>query len=79
MLHRLSSGQGHPSKKHIFGHVTSVIGRNVTAAYPKQAISARERALCQLTVCFEFQSRSDRRKKHKSCALEMVFGRKLRR
>ena len=45
----------------------------------KQAISARERALCQLTVCFEFQSRSDRRKKHKSCALEMVFGRKLRR
>ena len=45
----------------------------------RQAISARERALCQLTVCFEFQSRSDRRKKHKSCALEMVFGRKLRR
>ena len=45
----------------------------------KQAISTRERALCQLTVCFEFQSRSDRRKKHKSCALEMVFGRKLRR
>ena len=45
----------------------------------KQAISARERALCQLTVCFEFQSRSDRRKRHKSCALEMVFGRKLRR
>ena len=27
----------------------------------KQAISARKRALCQLTVCFEFQSRSDRR------------------
>ena len=26
----------------------------------KQAISARERALCQPTVCFEFQSRSDR-------------------
>ena len=47
--------------------------------YFKQAINARERALCQLTVCFEFQSRSDRRKKHKSCALEMVFGRKLRR
>ena len=39
----------------------------------KQAISARERALCQLTVCFEFQSRSDRRKGHKSCALPMVF------
>ena len=26
----------------------------------EQAISARERALCQLTVCFEFQSRSER-------------------
>ena len=34
----------------------------------KQTISARERALCQLTVCFEFQSRSDRRKGHKRCA-----------
>ena len=29
----------------------------------KQAISAREWALCQLTVCFEFQSRSDRKKR----------------
>ena len=46
---------------------------------PKQAISARERALCQLTVCFEFQSRTDRRKGHKSCALEMLFRRKVRR
>ena len=45
----------------------------------KQAISAREQALCQLTVCFEFQIRSDRRKGHKSCALEMVFRRKVRR
>ena len=27
-----------------------------------QVISAHERALCQLTVCFKFQSRSDRRK-----------------
>ena len=44
----------------------------------EQAISARERALCQLTVCFEFQSRSDRRKGHKNCALEMVFRRKVR-
>ena len=26
----------------------------------KQAISARERALCQLTVCFEFQSGSEK-------------------
>ena len=40
----------------------------------EQAISARER-----TLCFEFQSRSDRRKGHKSCALEMVFRRKVRR
>ena len=37
----------------------------------EQAISAHEWALCQLTVCFEFQSRSDRRKGHKSCALKM--------
>ena len=43
----------------------------------KQAISARERGLCQLTVCFEFQSRSERRKGHKSCALQMVFKRKV--
>ena len=33
---RLSSRQGRPSEKRIFGHVTSVIGRNVTAAYPKK-------------------------------------------
>ena len=45
----------------------------------KQAISARERALCQLTVCFEFQSRSVRRKGHKTCALQMVFRRKVKR
>ena len=38
----------------------------------KQAISARERALCQLTMRFEFQGISDRRKGHKSCALQMV-------
>ena len=59
--------------------VTRFHKRRLDLATIKQAISARERALCQLTVCFEFQSRSDRRKKHKSCALEMVFGRKLRR
>ena len=45
----------------------------------KEAISTHERALCQLTVCFEFQSRSDRRKGHKSYALEMVFTRKVTR
>ena len=45
----------------------------------KQAISAREWALCQLTVYFEFQSRSDRRKGNKSYALQMVFRRKVRR
>ena len=28
----------------------------------EQAISARERALCQLTVCFELQSGCERRK-----------------
>ena len=36
----------------------------------KQAISACERALCLLTLCFELQSES--RKGHKNCALQMV-------
>ena len=39
----------------------------------KQAISVCEQALCQLTVCFEFQGRSERRKQQKSCALQMEF------
>ena len=39
----------------------------------KQAISARKRALCQLTVCFKLQSGSDTRKGHKSRGLKMVF------
>ena len=47
--------------------------------FMKQAISASEQALCQLTVCFEFQRRSDRRKGHKSYALEMVLRSKVRR
>ena len=33
MLCKLSSGKECPSKKRIFGHVTSVIGENVIAAY----------------------------------------------
>ena len=34
MLFKLSSRQGRPSKKkHIFGHVTSLIGENVIAVY----------------------------------------------
>ena len=33
---KLSSGQAYPSKKDIFGHVTSLIGRNVIAAYSKK-------------------------------------------
>ena len=41
-----------------------------------QAISTREWALCQLMVCFEFQSRSER-KGDKSCALQMVFRSKV--
>ena len=36
MLHKLSSGQGRPSKKRIFGHVTSLIGENVIAAYSEK-------------------------------------------
>ena len=36
---KLSSGQAYPSKKKdIFGHVTSLIGRNVTAAYSKKVL-----------------------------------------
>ena len=58
--------------------VDIIIDSDVQSKNKKQAISARERALCQLTVCFEFQNRSDRRKGHKSCALEMVFRRKVR-
>ena len=33
ILRKLSSGQGRPSKNHIFGHVTSLIGENVIAGY----------------------------------------------
>ena len=33
MVCKLSSGQGRPSKKCIFGHVISLIGENVIAAY----------------------------------------------
>ena len=36
MLYKLSSGQGRPSKKLIFGHVTSLIGENVIPAYSEK-------------------------------------------
>ena len=36
MLCKLSCGQGRPSKKHIFGHVTSLIGENVVTAYSEK-------------------------------------------
>ena len=36
MLHKLSSRQGRPSKKRIFGHVNSLIGENVIAAYSEK-------------------------------------------
>ena len=42
-----------------------------------QAISARERALCQLTLCFELQSIRKSMKGHKSCALPMVLRSKV--
>ena len=41
---------------------------------PESRKSLNRRALCQLTVC-----RSDRRKGHKSCALQMVFRSKVTR
>ena len=45
----------------------------INIANLKQSMIALERALCQLTVCFEFQSRSESSRGHKSCALQMVF------
>ena len=33
MLRKLSSGKGLPSKKRIFGHVTSLIGENVSSQH----------------------------------------------
>ena len=36
IVFKLSSRKAYPSKKHIFGHVTSLIGWNVTAAYSKK-------------------------------------------
>ena len=40
----------------------------------KQAISAPERTLCQLTLFLELQTTSESTKGHKSCALQMVLG-----
>ena len=59
--------------------LTLVIHSTMAPLYTKQAISASEQALCQLTVCFDFQSGSDRRKGHKSYAMEMVLRRKVTR
>ena len=36
MLRKLLSGQGRPSKKRNFGHVTSLIGENVIVAYSEK-------------------------------------------
>ena len=36
MLRNLSSGQGHPSKKRIFCHMTSLIGESIIAAYSEK-------------------------------------------
>ena len=36
MLRKLSSGHGRPSKKHILGHVTSLIGENIITAYSEK-------------------------------------------
>ena len=36
MLRKLSSGQGLSSEKRIFGHVPSLIGENVIAAYSEK-------------------------------------------
>ena len=53
---------------------------NPGSAKKKEAISVRERALCQMTLCvFSFRVEVTEEKGHKSCALEMVFRRKVRR
>ena len=39
-----------------FGLIWPLISTTSLTSFDKQVISARERALCQLTVCFEFQS-----------------------
>ena len=75
---RVLAGQNHipPCQQHTQTLVTlcKELGWKVNMERSdKQAISARERALCQLTVCFEFQRRRERRKGQKSCALQMVF------
>ena len=43
----------------------------------EQAISAGEWTLCQLMMCFEFESRSERRKGQKSCSLLLVLKSKV--
>ena len=43
----------------------------------KQAISAHEWALYQLTVCLEYQSRSEGRRGHKNCTLQMALQSKV--
>ena len=43
----------------------------------KQANSAREWTLCQVSVCFDFHIRSESRTGPKSCALQMVFRNKV--
>ena len=46
------------------------------ARQEEQAISAREWALCQLTLCFELQSTSESGKGHKNCAPNLTWKRK---
>ena len=54
------------------GHI-NLTGGLVTRNPPKNQPSVTVNGLCQLTVCFEFQSRSETTKGHKECALQMVF------
>ena len=66
MLHKLSPGQGCPSKEHIFGHVTSLIGENIIAAYSEKFPRATANT-CQiyrflrLTQKFKMASKSGRK------------------
>ena len=67
-----------PPKRLLTGRVThetktfplNEISINVPKCKNKQSVPVNR--LCQLTLCFEFQSKSDRRKGHRGFALQMV-------
>ena len=47
VLFNLSSGQAHPLQKHVFGHVTSLIGQDVVTPYSESFPRATS-YMCQI-------------------------------